>query len=292
LRSFLFVPGDSEKKLAKALSSGADALILDLEDSVAPAQLPFARGLVRELLQSRSDRSRLRLWVRVNGPTSGILLDDLIGIFAGSPDGLVLPKVSAPTEIQAVQHYLEALEAHEGLPRATTKLMVIATETPRAVLGLGQHYFQAGERLVGLTWGAEDLAAALGATGKTDSHGALTFTFQLARSMCLLTAASLSVQAIDGVYADFRDAAGLGREIENARRDGFTGKLAIHPDQVEPINTAFIPGKVEIEWAQRVVQAFAAAPEAGVRSLDGRMLDRPHLVQAQRILELMARGAI
>jgi citrate lyase subunit beta/citryl-CoA lyase len=292
LRSFLFVPGDSEKKLAKALSSGADALILDLEDSVAPAQLPFARGLVRELLQSRSDRSRLRLWIRVNGPASGILLDDLIGVFAGSPDGLVLPKVSAPTEIQAVHHYLEALEAHEGLPRGTTRLMVIATETPRAVLELGQHYFQAGERLVGLTWGAEDLSAALGAATKTDSHGALTFTFQLARSMCLLTAASLSVQAIDGVYTDFRDAAGLGREIENARRDGFTAKLAIHPDQVEPINTAFIPGKVEVEWAQRVVQAFAAAPEAGVRSLDGRMLDRPHLLQAQRILELMARGAI
>jgi citrate lyase subunit beta/citryl-CoA lyase len=287
----LFVPGDSERKLAKGISSGADALILDLEDSVAAAQRPAARSLVRELLQSRSDRSRLRLWVRVNALSSGILLDDLIAVFAGLPDGLLLPKVSTAAEVHQVAHYLEALEAREGLPRGSTKLMVITSETAQAVLTLS-HDFYAGDRLVGLTWGGEDLSAAVGATSKMDSQGALTFTFQLARSLCLLTAAHLKVQPIDGIYADVRDTAGLRREIESARRDGFTGKLAIHPDQIEPINAAFIPGKAEVEWAQRVVAAFAAAPDTGVMSLDGQMIDRPHLAQAQRILELMARGAV
>jgi citrate lyase subunit beta/citryl-CoA lyase len=267
LRSLLFVPGDSERKQAKALSSPADALILDLEDSVAAAQLPAARARVR----------------------------DLAAIFPGGPDGIVLPKASSAAEVTEVAHYLEGLEASEGKPSGATKLLVIATETPQAVLSMGG-YRQALDadpgargRLAGLTWGSEDLSAALGISQKTDEAGSLTFTFQLARSLCVLTAAAVGVQAIDGVFADFRDLAGLQQDIQMARRDGFTGKLAIHPDQVEAINAAFVPSAAEVDWARRVVAAFEAAPGVGVVGLDGRMLDKPHLVQARRVLELPGR---
>jgi citrate lyase subunit beta / citryl-CoA lyase len=295
LRSMLFVPGDSERKQAKAVSSAADALILDLEDSVAAAQLPAARSRVRELLQSRADRSRQQLWVRVNALSSGMLLDDLIAVFPGAPDGLVLPKVTTAHEVEEVGNYLCALEVREGKKRGSTKLVVIATETPMAVLKLDTYTqvltpeHPSRDRLTALTWGAEDLSAAMGITHKTDRQGSLTFTFQLARSLCVVTATAMGVQAIDGVYLDFRDAEGLKRDIESARRDGFTGKLAIHPDQVGAINDAFVPGTAEVQWAQRVVAAFAAAPDAGVMSLDGHMIDKPHLVQARRILELIGR---
>jgi citrate lyase subunit beta/citryl-CoA lyase len=295
LRSLLFVPGDSDRKQARAIASAADALILDLEDSVAAEQLPLARSRVCELLVSRPERSRQQLWVRVNALSSGQLLDDLVAVFPGGPDGLVLPKVSSPAELWEVGNYLAALEAREGKPRGSTKLIVIATETPRAVLTLGA-YPQAldsnahgRDRLAGLTWGAEDLSAAMGITHKTDRQGSLTFTFQLARSMCVLTATATGVQAIDGVYLDFRDVEGLKRDIESARRDGFTGKLAIHPDQIDAINTAFVPGTAEVEWAQRIVAAFTTTPQAGVMSIDGQMIDRPHLIQARRILDLMSR---
>ena len=295
LRSLLFVPGDSERKQAKALSSGADALILDLEDSVALAQLPAARARVRELMQSRTDRSCQQLWVRVNALLSGILLQDLVAVFPGLPDGIVLPKAASPADVAEVAHYLAALEAREGLAPGSTKLLVIATETPQALLSLNSYGPVLGvdsrthARLVGLTWGSEDLSAAMGVTHKTDRQGSLTFTFQLARSLCVVSATALGVQAIDGVYLDFRDAEGLKRDIESARRDGFTGKLAIHPDQVGPINEAFIPGAAEVEWAKRIVAAFTASPDAGVLSLDGQMIDKPHLVQARRILDLMSR---
>jgi citrate lyase subunit beta / citryl-CoA lyase len=194
----------------------------------------------------------------------------------------VLPKVSTPAEVVEVGNYLSALEAREGRASGSTKLLVIATETPQALLALNSYTPHA--RILGLTWGAEDLSAALGVTRKTDQQGALTLTFQLARSMCVITSAALGVQAIDGVYTDFRDAAGLKREAEEARRDGFSGKLAIHPDQVAPINEAFQPSAAEIDWARSVVAAFAAAPDAGVINLDGKMIDKPHLVQARRIL--------
>jgi citrate lyase subunit beta/citryl-CoA lyase len=283
LRSLLFVPGDSERKQTKAVDSGADALLLDLEDSVAAPQLPAARARVRELLTARTDRSRQQLWVRVNALSSGILLQDLVAVFPGAPDGIVLPKASTPAEVAEVGNYLAALEAREGRAVGATKLLVIATETPQALLTLSTYTPDA--RIAGLTWGAEDLSAAIGVTGKTDQQGALTFTFQLARSLCVITSAALGVQAIDGVYTDFRDAAGLKREADEARRDGFSGKLAIHPDQAGPINAAFQPSAAEIEWARRVVAAFAAAPAAGVINLDGKMVDKPHLVQARRILD-------
>ena len=291
LRSLLFVPGDSERKQAKALQAGADALILDLEDSVAEAALPAARGRVRDFLLAHTPGARSQqLWVRPNGLASGKLLEDLEAVLAGRPDGVVLPKVSSVREVQEVGRHLSALEARVGLPEGGTRVIVIATETPRAVLSLGEYSPEAaGARLSGLTWGMEDLSAALGALAKTEADGSLTPVFELARSLCLIAAAAAGVQAIDGVHADFRDRAGLEREVARARRDGFRAKLAIHPDQVAVINDAFSPSAAEVEHARRVVAAFEASPGAGVTSLDGKMLDRPHLVLAQRLLALAGR---
>jgi citrate lyase subunit beta/citryl-CoA lyase len=307
LRSMLFVPGDSERKQARALSSGADALILDLEDSVDAAQLPAARARVLEFLRASGRASTApssanraaatapqatvpQLWVRVNSLESGKLLEDLVAVIGGKPDGVVLPKVSSVKEVAQVGHYLSALEAREGLEIGTTRLLVIATETPNALLALGEYSpASAGPRLAALTWGMEDLSAALGALGKTEPDGSLTPPLQLARSLCLIAAAAAGVQAIDGVQADFRDGKGLANDVSRARRDGFTGKLAIHPDQVPVINAAFSPSAEEIARAKRIVAAFEAAPGVGVTSLDGQMLDRPHLVLARRVLELSAR---
>jgi citrate lyase subunit beta / citryl-CoA lyase len=284
-RSWLFVPGDSERKQAKALASPADALILDLEDSVAPQRRDQARAQVRSLLGSRPHRAAPQLWVRVNGLSSGALLEDLAAVLGGAPDGVVLPKASSLEEVIEVHHYLSALEQREGLAALSTRVLVIATETPGAVLRLERFAACAcPARLAALTWGAEDLSAAVGAREKLGADGSPTWTFRLARSMCLLAAAAAGVQAVDGVYAQFADHAGLARELEQARRDGFTGKLAIHPDQVEPINVAFTPTESEVALARRIVAAFAAAPDVGVTSIDGRMIDRPHLLQAQRVL--------
>jgi citrate lyase subunit beta / citryl-CoA lyase len=297
LRSWLFVPGDSERKQAKALTTEADAIILDLEDSVDVRQLPAARERVREFLRTHRAGSRPQLWVRVNPPSGELCREDLAAIFAadpagggGVPDGIVVPKVSAAAEIVTLADQLIELEGRRGVQRGHTRLLVLATETAQGLLTLPQlpamlsGAVGARIRLAGLTWGVEDLGAALGTLARRDATGVLTFTFQLARSSCLLAAAALGVQAVDGVYVDFKNTAGLERELQDARRDGFSGKLAIHPDQVGPINAAFTPTAAEREHAQRVVAAFAAAGGAGVASLDGQMLDRPHLVQAQRIL--------
>ncbi len=298
MRSLLFVPGDSERKQVKALATAADALLLDLEDSVDASQLPAARVRVRELLRSQPNRSRQQLWVRVNALSSGLLLEDLVAVIGeegeGAPEGIVLPKVSASREIDEVAHYLAALEARGGRPVGSTKLLVIATETPQGLLSLPEYPASmaaspaVAARLSGLTWGSEDLGAALGVSGRVDATGAHTFVFQMARTQCLLAAVALGVQAIDSVHVDFRDGAGLERELEAARRDGFTAKLAIHPDQVRAINAAFTPTDVEIARARRIVALFAASPGAGVVSLDGQMIDRPHLIQAQRLLESTA----
>lgn len=311
IRSFLFVPGDSERKQAKALASPADAVIIDLEDSVAEAKLPEARQRAAEVLRAAATTARApNLWVRVNALSSGKLVEDLVAVMGAAPRGIVLPKVVTPFDVTEISHYITALEQREGLPVGSTKLLIIATETPAALLSLHKYVdvfsrsqrssqapkaffggaqsasstLTAYRRLTGLTWGVEDLGAALATTSKVDEHGNLTSVFQLARSTCLLTASALNIQAIDGVQADFRDTEGLKREAAAARRDGFSGKLAIHPDQVDIINAAFSPSAAEIERAQRIVAAFAAAPDAGVLSLDGAMIDRPHLVQAQRIL--------
>ncbi len=291
LRSLLFVPGDSERKQAKALTAGADALILDLEDAVAEAALPAARARVREFLSAQAPGARAQeLWVRPNGLASGKLVEDLKAVMPGRPDGVVLPKVSSVEELQEVGLHLSALEPRAGLVEGTVRVIVIATETPRALLNLGEYRPEtAGARLSGLTWGMEDLSAAIGALAKTEEDGSLTPVFELARSLCLIAAAAVGVQAIDGVHADFRDRTGLEREVARARRDGFTAKLAIHPDQVAVINAAFSPTEAEVGHARRVVAAFDAAKGAGVTSLDGKMLDRPHLVLAQRLLALADR---
>ena len=284
------MPGDSERKQTKALATAADALILDLEDSVDVSQLPAARARVRELLHSNTERSRQQLWVRVNALSSGLLLEDLAAVMPdvseGGPDGIVLPKIAHPREVEEVAHYLAALEVRGSRTLGSTRLLIIATETPRALLNITEYTASSvSERVAGLTWGSEDLGAALGVTARVDRNGVPTLPFQLARTSCLLAAVALGVQAIDGVHVDFRDREGLIRQAEDARRDGFSGKLAIHPDQVDAINTAFTPTQGEIAHARRVIAAFAAAPGAGVISLDGQMVDRPHWVQARRILD-------
>jgi citrate lyase subunit beta/citryl-CoA lyase len=245
---------------------------------------------VKEFLSAHPPGARpSQLWVRVNGPSSGKLFDDFGAVMSGGPDGVVLPKVSSAREVEEVGRQLTDLESQSGVALGSTCLLVIATETPRALLTLGEYSPEtAGGRLAGLTWGMEDLAAALGALAKTEADGSLTPVFELARSLCLIAAAAAGVQAVDSVRADFRDRAGLEREAARARRDGFTAKLAIHPDQVPIINAAFSPTAAEVERARRIVAAFETAPGAGVTSLDGQMLDRPHLVLARRVLELSA----
>lgn len=291
LRSLLFVPGDSARKQEKALATDADALILDLEDSVDPANLPAARARVAALLAAKRAEGTPELWVRVNSSASGLLLPDLEEVCGTRlPEGIVLPKISGAGEILGADAHLTELERRLGVPEGRTRLLIVATETPRGLLALPQYPAVLGtapaalRRLAGLTWGAEDLSTALGALGKREEGGALTFTFQLARTTCLLAAAALGVQAIDGVHTDLRDREGLQSELASARRDGFTGKLAIHPDQLAAINGAFTPTQDECRHARRVVAAFAANPGTGVASLDGQMIDRPHLLQAQRIL--------
>jgi citrate lyase subunit beta / citryl-CoA lyase len=296
LRSLLFVPGDSQRKQAKALASHADAVILDLEDSVSVEQLPAARARVGQLVAARPAGAAPQLWVRVHAPTAGEFREDLEAVCEQRmPDGIVLPKISAPAEVIEAAAYLSALETRLGLTPPVSRLLIIATETPQGLLTLPQYLPVLGPsraamgRLAGLTWGAEDLGAALGVRGRHEPAGGLTFTFQLARTMCLLAAAALGVQAIDGVQIEFRDAQALGTALGEARRDGFSGKLAIHPEQVAPINAAFTPSEAELEHARRVLAAFAASAAAGVASLDGQMIDRPHLLQAQRLLAAASR---
>ena len=291
LRSWLFVPGDSERKQVKALGSGADVLILDLEDSVALAQRPAARQQAARLLAAGSALAGPQLWVRTSAPHGEGLAQDLEAVCAGPlPAGLVLPKVSEAGQISALAENLAVLERARGAGTPPVRLLALVTETAAGLLALPQYPILLAAsaatraRLQGLTWGAEDLSADLGARARRDAAGAYTFTFQLARTTCLLAARALGVQAIDTVHTEFKDAAALARELAEARRDGFSGKLAIHPDQVAPINTAFSPSAADEEHARRVLAAFAAAGNAGVASLEGQMIDRPHLVHAERVL--------
>ncbi len=290
LRSLLFVPGDSERKLARGLGSGADALIVDLEDSVDPRRLPAARAQVLEFLQAQVERATSELWVRVNALSSGRLYEDVTAVLPGRPAGLVLPKVDSYADIERIALTLEAIEGGHGLAIGSTRLIVIGTETPAGLLALGQYphaaatHHASARRLAGLTWGMEDLSAALGVRAQRGPDGSLRPVFEQARTTCLLAAGALGIQALDGVFGEFRDAEGLRREAEQARADGFTGKLAIHPDQVALIHAAFTPSAEEIEWARRVLAAFEAAGGGGVAALDGRMIDQPHRVLALRIL--------
>jgi len=289
LRSLLFVPADSERKLHKGAEVAADALILDLEDSVAPANKAAARSLALDYLSERPAPRRQQLWVRINpldGPES---LADLECVMAGRPDGIMQPKIRSPGEVGALGRVLTRLEEICGLEPGATLILPLATETPEVLFRLGE-FARADERLAALTWGAEDLSAALGATANRGPDGGWTAPYQLVRSLCLFAAGVAGVPAIDTVHTDFRDADGLAAVCREARRDGFGGKLAIHPAQVEAINAAFTPGEEEIEQARRVVAAFAAQQGVGTLSLNGRMLDAPHLRQARRILALAEPG--
>lgn len=285
LRSLLFVPGDSEKKLAKSTSTAADALILDLEDSVAPQRTATARVMVAEFLQSHRQRSHQQLWVRINPLQTSLALHDLVAVMAGKPDGIMLPKPLNAKDAQQLDHCLSALEVREGLELGSTRIIPVATEVPGALFDL-QSYAGSSARLQGLTWGAEDLATAVGASSNRDASGEFTFTYKLARSLCLLASAHAQVQAIDTLSVDFKDMQALALDVQQARREGFSGKLAIHPDQVEVINQGFTPSQQEISHAQRIVDAFAQANGAGAVQLDGKMVDKPHLTQALRLLDL------
>ncbi|MEQ1619098.1 MAG: CoA ester lyase [Terricaulis sp.] len=290
LRSLLFIPGDSDKKLAKGDDTGADALILDLEDSVAAARRPAARVLVAEYLAARPRESRTsRLWVRINPLDTSDAQADLSAIVAGAPDGVVLPKIDGPQDVLRLAQMLDQAEAQAGLAPGSIAILPVATETPAATLQLNQFANSKLPRLLGLTWGAEDLSAALRASGNRDSDGQWAFTYRMARSMTLLAAHACGVHAIETLHADFRDQEGLRASSRAARAEGFTGRLAIHPAQVAAINECFTPSAAEIEHAQRIVDLFAANPGAGALSLDGKMLDAPHLKQAERILA-QARG--
>lgn len=290
LKSLLFVPGDSDKKMAKAQSTAASALILDLEDSVSIDRIDVARGMVKEYLLSHPDRPRQQRWVRINPLCGPLSLSDLVAVVPGAPDGILLPKIEAANDIVALDHYLTALESREGVPAGSIRIIPVATETPQAMFALGS-YRDVSPRLIGLTWGAEDLSTALGASTNRVDSGEYEFTYQLARSMCLVGASAAGIQAIDTITPDFRDHARLEREVRASRRAGFTGKIAIHPDQVDAINAGYSPDDEELRHAQSVIAAFERAGGAGAVQLDGKMLDKPHLVQALRVIT-MAQGTV
>jgi citrate lyase subunit beta/citryl-CoA lyase len=282
LRSMLFVPGDSERKFAKATGIGADALILDLEDAVAPSRKEEARALVAGLLDDGSPRE-WSFFVRVNPFDTGLTLADMAAVVKPGLDGLLIPKADGAADIVRIGHYLDAFEQRAGIEVGSVKLAVVATETPAAVFGLAS-YTPAHPRLVGLTWGAEDLGAAVGATAKREDDGSWTPPYQQVRALCLFAAAAAGVAPVETLYADFRDAEGLEADCRRARRDGFAGRLAIHPAQVATINRAFSPSDQELAEARRIVAAFAAQPDAGTLGIDGKMYDQPHLKAARRTL--------
>ena len=282
LKSLLFVPGDSEKKLAKAESTGADALLLDLEDAVSQDRLPVARGLVLEYLKSHN-RQHQQVWVRINPLNTPLALPDLVAVMAGQPDGIVLPKPLDASDVLQLDHFLSALEQREGIKVGHTRILPVATEVAGALFSLNT-YAGCSARLAGLTWGAEDLATSVGASTNKKDNGEFDDTFLLARSLCLLAAAHAGVQAIDTLSVDFRNPESLQADVQRARRQGFSGKLAIHPDQVPIINQGFKPSAQEIQHAQRIVDAFAHAQGAGAVQLDGKMIDKPHLTHALRML--------
>jgi citrate lyase subunit beta / citryl-CoA lyase len=282
MRSFLFVPADSERKLARGPLSGADALILDLEDSVVPANRGLARSRARAFLDA-TRAADFRRWVRINALSSGAALDDLTAVVAGQPDGILLPKC-VPDDLRILDHYLDAFEAASSIAAGTIRVIAIATETPAALFRMGG-YVGVSRRLAGITWGAEDLAAAIGGHNRR-SDGVYEDVYRLARSLCLLAAAAAAVAPIDTIYTDFKDAEGLAAECTAARRAGFTAKMAIHPAQIAAINAAFAASEEELAWAREVVALFAANPDAGTIALDGRMVDRPHLTLARRLLGL------
>lgn len=284
LRSMLFVPADSERKLVKAIGSAADVLILDLEDSVADARKPGARNTAVAFIADQAPRLSARLFVRINPLDSGLAMDDLAAVVVPGLAGIMLPKTNSAADIVRLGHCLDALEARAGIAAGTVKIVPVATETAQAMLNM-QSYSAPVPRLAGVTWGAEDLSAAIGAVSNREEDGSYAPLYSLANSMCLCAAAATGVPAIDTLHADFRDTEGLAAACRASRRRGFRGRIAIHPDQVAVINAAYSPNAAELAHAQRIVDAFAAQPEAGTLSIDGVMVDKPHLTQARRTLD-------
>ncbi|PWK61848.1 CoA ester lyase [Aminobacter sp. AP02] len=283
MRSLLFVPGDSEKKLERGFSSGADVVIVDLEDSVSADNKGHARGVAADFIASRRNETRAAIYVRVNDLSTGLTDDDLRAIVPMAPDGIMLPKSNSGADVQQLSTKLRVHEAENGLPDGAIGIIPIITETATGVLATGS-YAGASARVSGLTWGAEDLSAAIGARATRDSSGRYTDVFRLARAMTVLGAAAADVAAIDTVFVNFRHAEALRAECLDAERDGFTAKMAIHPDQVAVINEAFTPSAEAIAHAEAVVVAFRTAGNPGVVGIDGQMYDRPHLRRAERLL--------
>ena len=284
MRSLLFVPADGGAKLDKAMASGADGVIIDLEDSITPERKPQARAAALSFLKdATAETSRPRILVRINGLDTGMTDTDLDAIVAGKPDAVVFPKAEGGSTVVHLDAKLTAREAIAGLPEGSIKILAQAVESAAGLFAAGT-YRDVSRRLIGMTWGPEDLSAELGAEANRDEHGLLTEPYRLARNICLFGAAAAKLPAIETVYVDFRNTEGLRLDTEHARRDGFTGRLAIHPAQVAVINEVFTPTSAQIEKAKMVVAAFAAQPGAGAVGIDGKMFDRPHLVRAQNLL--------
>ena len=285
MRSLLFVPADGGSKLDKAMASGADAVIIDLEDSIAPERKQNARAAALEFLQAQhTTKQRPRLLVRINGLDTGMTDADLAAIVPGRPDAIVFPKAEGGASVVHLDAKLTAQEALAGLPEGSIKILAQAVESAAGLFAAGT-FRDVSRRLIGMTWGPEDLSAELRAEANRDEHGMLTEPYRLARNICLYGAAVAKLPAIETVYVDFRNSEGLRRDTNDARRDGFSGRLAIHPAQVPVINAVFTPSAEQIAKAKMVVAAFAAQPGAGAVGIDGKMFDRPHLVRAQRLLD-------
>ena len=285
-RSWLFAPGDSERKMAKATASAADIVIFDLEDAVTESAKSTARSMVSAFLSAHATQ-RARLWVRINPLQGPHALADLAAVVPGSPGGIMLPKSRGRADVELLHHYLTALEVASGIEPGAIRVIVLVTETAEGMFATGD--YAGAPRLVAMTWGAEDLADAVGASDNCNEDGSYAFTYQLARSLCLLGAAAAGVAAIETIQGDFRDAAGLRNRAVQVRRAGYRGMLAIHPAQVDVINEAFTPSAEEIASAREIVDLFAANPGAGTIGHKGAMLDRPYLARAQTVLALAAR---
>ncbi|HEX6000573.1 MAG TPA: CoA ester lyase [Hyphomicrobiaceae bacterium] len=285
MRSLLFVPADDERKLGKGLATGADALILDLEDSVSPGRKAAARTLAAQYVAEALPKAgRPRLYVRINALETGLWLDDIAAVIGARPDGIILPKPRSGDDVHRLSLALRHEEEHASVPVGSIRIIAIATETPASLFHL-HTYSDSSSRLEALTWGAEDLSAVIGSARTREADGCgWTSPYRLARDLTLFAAAAGGVEAIDTVFVNFRDGEGLKRECEAAARDGFTGKMAIHPGQVETINAAFTPSAAAVAEAQEIVQLFADTPGAGALSLRGQMVDRPHLTRAERTL--------
>ena len=288
VRSWLFVPGDSEKKLSKAVATGADMLILDLEDSVAAENKAAARELTGTWLAAHREQiiggKRIGRWVRINALDSRQWREDLLAVLPGAPDGIMLPKSAGPESVQQLSAEIYELESRSGLAPNAVKIMPLVSETAAAAVSISSYGSVSMPRLAGLTWGAEDLSAALGATRKRDKDGRWTDTFRYARTQTLLAAHASGVMAIDTLHADFADTKGLKRAAEESRADGFAGMLAIHPAQIEVINAAFTPSEEELDEARAIVAAFKGNPGVGTLQIDRRMIDMPHYKLALRVL--------